>query len=276
MGFDTYVRVHRSRGTQQGFTNHNKFLPDNGFGYAARTASRPASPDRKAHARRDRQPQRAGADRGDPRLGRQRVHVGRVAARCRFATPANTKGTGMPARRSRSRLTTHGVAQRAGFVHLASGGNEAAPPATTTTTNAPRREGRRATTGSNGCEPRPGRALRRRPRSTRTAAASRRRALHPDQPLLVLVVVLFVGVLLRRRAVKRQRARRIGGNARGRRRCAAAASRSSTVVTAPARGSVRRSSRRSACSEAATHIDLTKDEPSGRPHAGPRAAPVRR
>ena len=248
-------------GTQQGITNHNKFLPDNGFSYAGANGFKTGFTQIANHTLV------ATANRN----GRELIAVilGSVDSGytwaaslldAGFATPANTKGTGIRLPDVAVSPYDTRVAQRAGFVHLARGGNEAVPLATTTTTKAPTANAAGNGPGSNGSG-RERASAAASTTSTRTATHHGGGLFTLSNFLLVLVVVLFVAVLLRRRAVKRQRARRI---ARQRARAKAMRSgslpivdgryRTGTRLGPPVESQVR-------VQRGRNYIDLTKDEP---------------
>jgi D-alanyl-D-alanine carboxypeptidase (penicillin-binding protein 5/6) len=255
-------------GTQQGITNHNKFLPDNGFGYAGANGFKTGFTQIASHTLV------ATANR----KGRELIAVilGSVDSGytwaaslldAGFATPANTKGTGIRLPDVAVSPYDTRVAQRAGFVQLARGGSEPPPPATTTTAEAPGANERSANgPGSNGS----GNEVAAAATTTKRTTAHHGHGLFTvSNFLLVLVVMLFIAVLLRRRAVKRQRVRRI---ARQRARAKAMRSgslpivdgryRTGTRLGPPVESQVRVQRGRS-------YIDLTKDEPIRSTARGP-------
>jgi D-alanyl-D-alanine carboxypeptidase len=242
-------------GTPQGITNHNKFLPDNGFSYLGANGFKTgytqiASHTLVATANRD---------------GRQLIAVilGSVDSGytwaaslldAGFETPRNTKGTGI--RLPPVAVSPYGtrIAQRNGFVQLAGGNLSAASVATPTTAKAP--DTKRADVAA----------------TTAPVAASKGGGglLSVKNFLLVVVVLLFIAIMLRRRAVRRQRMRRI---ARQRARAKAMRSGSLPVVDGryragtrlgpPVESQVRVERTRE------NFIDLTKDEPIRSTARGP-------
>ena len=111
-------------------TNHDKFLPDNGFGYEGANGFKTGlHRGRRPHAGRHRQAQRPPVHRGDPRVRRQRLHVGGVAARQVLAEAAGRdNGTTRLPPVAVSPYATR-VAAKAGFTNLAVGtGKLAARP----------------------------------------------------------------------------------------------------------------------------------------------------
>ena len=161
-----------------------------------------------------------------------------------FATPPDTKGTGIKLPDIAVSPYATRVAQRAGFVQLARGATATVPLVTPTTTEPAKSEQPTAAATTTAVTKDDGGGL-----------------LTLSNVLLVLVVVLFVAVLLRRRAVKRQRARRI---ARQRARAKALRSGSLPVVDGryrtgqrlgpPVESQVR-------VKRGPDYIDLTTDEP---------------
>jgi D-alanyl-D-alanine carboxypeptidase len=260
-------------GTPQGLTNHNKFLPDNGFGYAGANGFKTGFTQIASHTLV------ATADRN----GRQLIAVilGSVDSGytwaaslldAGFATPADTKGTGI--KLPPVAVSPYGtrVAQRDGFIQLAGAGKVVTPTGTptgeTTTTKASSVDAlalNRSGGNSSG--------------HTQTAAGTTIAATTTKKHggglftftnfLLVLVIALFVAVLLRRRAVKRQRARRIERQ-RARRKAMRSGSlavvdgryRTGTRLGPPVESQVRVQRGRG-------HLDLTRDDPIRSTARGP-------
>ncbi len=246
-------------GAQQALTNHNKFLPDNGFGFLGANGFKTGFTQIASHTLV------ATANRN----GRQLIAVilGSVDSgytwaasllEAGFGTADNTKGTGirLPAVAVSPYATR--VAQRDSFVQLARG-NVAAPIATTTTTNASgvtpvglKGPGANASGGNQAA-------------ATTTKAVAKKHGgglFTFSHFLLAVVLVLFVAVLLRRRAVKRQRARRI---VRQRARAKAMRSGSLPVVDGRYRTGTRLGPEVESqvrVERTASYIDLTKDDPS--------------
>jgi D-alanyl-D-alanine carboxypeptidase (penicillin-binding protein 5/6) len=249
-------------GTPQGLTNHNKFLPDNGFGYAGANGFKTGFTQIANHTLV------ATADRN----GRQLIAVilGSVDSGytwaaslldAGFAKPRNTKGTGI--KLPDVAVSPYGtrVAQRDGFVQLARGGNGATPLPTTTKPSAAQTPAinapRKAPSSHNAA------AAAAAATTTTVVAASKGGGglLTLSHFLLVVVIVLFFAVLLRRRAVKRQRQRRIE-----RQRARAKAMRSGSLPVVD--GRYRTGTRLGPPVESQVrvqkgrgYIDLTKDEP---------------
>jgi D-alanyl-D-alanine carboxypeptidase len=232
-------------GAPHQLTNHNKFLPEGSYAYLGANGFKTGYTERAGHtlvatANRD---------------GRELIVVilGSVAPGYAwaaslldqgFATPPDTKGTGI--RLPDVAVSPYGtrVAQREGFVRLARGGSGAVPLVTPTTAKPANNEQPAAATTAKAVSKNSGGGL-----------------LTLSNFLLVLMVVLFIAVLLRRRAVKRQRARRI---ARRRARAKALRSGSLPVVDGryrtgqrlgpPVESQVR-------VQRGRNYIDLTRDEP---------------
>jgi D-alanyl-D-alanine carboxypeptidase (penicillin-binding protein 5/6) len=260
-------------GTPQALTNHNKFLPDNGFGYAGANGFKTGYTQIANHTLV------ATADRN----GRQLIAVilGSVDSGytwaaslldAGFATPANTKGTGI--KLPDVAVSPYGtrVAQRDGFVQLARGGNDATPLPTTTTVPAGAGEPAANATSPNA-------PAARAASSHDAAAAAATNVVAASKGggglftlshfLLVVVIMLFVAVLLRRRAVKRQRQRRIE-----RQRARAKAMRSGSLPVVD--GRYRTGTRLGPPVESQVrvqkgrgYIDLTRDEPIRSTARGP-------
>ena len=240
-------------GTVQILTNHNRFLPGGQYAYAGANGFKTGFTQIASHTLV------ATANRN----GRELIAVilGAVDAGYAwaaslldqgFATPANTKGTGI--RLPAVAVSPYGtrVAQREGFVQLARGGSAAVSLAPRTTTKAA---------------------------TTKTASAKQVAAgksshhgaglLTTSHFLLVLVLGLFGAVVLRRRAVRRQRKRRL---ARGRARAKAMRSGSLPVVDGRYRTGTRLGPPvESQVRVERTHsfIDLTKDDPIRSTARGP-------
>ena len=256
-------------GTPQGITNHNKFLPDNGFGYAGSNGFKTGFTQVASHTLV------ATANRN----GRQLIAVilGSVDSGytwaaslldAGFATPANTKGTGikLPA----VAVSPYGtrVAQRDGFVQLAGAGNVSAPTGATTTTKGSSVNAL-VVNGLGGNSAGDKQAT---PATTTKAVTTKHGGglFTFSHFLLVLVVVLFVAVLLRRRAVRRQRGRRIERQ-RARRKAMRSGGlpivdgryRTGTRLGQPVESQVRVQRGRGG------HIDLTRDEPIRSTARGP-------
>jgi D-alanyl-D-alanine carboxypeptidase len=241
-------------GTPQGLTNHNKFLPDNGFGYAGANGFKTGYTQIANHTLV------ATADRN----GRQLIAVilGSVDSGytwaaslldAGFATPANTKGTGI--KLPDVAVSPYGtrVAQRNGFIQLARGTSQATPLPTTTEPAASQTPATNAPSSHN--------AAAAATTTTVVAASKGGGLLTLSHFLLVVVIVLFFAVLLRRRAVKRQRQRRIE-----RQRARAKAMRSGSLPVVD--GRYRTGTRLGPPVESQVrvqkgrgYIDLTKDEP---------------
>jgi D-alanyl-D-alanine carboxypeptidase len=279
-------------GTPQGITNHNKFLPDNGFSYLGANGFKTGYTEIASHtlvatAKRD---------------GRQLIAVilGSVDSGytwaaslldAGFETPKNTKGTGL--KLPPVAVSPYGtrIAQRNGFVELAGGKSAVTPIETTTTAHgaapngagpiAPGTNGSGATGSSNtgssnnssGNNSNGSGDNRAEVAATTKSAAANKGGgglFTFKNFLLVVVVLLFIAVLLRRRAVKRQRMHRI---ARQRARAKAMRSGSLPVVDGryrtgtrlgpPVESQVRIERTR------ANHIDLTRDEPIRSTARGP-------
>jgi D-alanyl-D-alanine carboxypeptidase (penicillin-binding protein 5/6) len=231
-------------GAPHQLTNHDKFLPGSEYGYLGANGFKTGFTQRAGHTLV------ATANRG----GRELIVVilGAVdsgyawAASLldqEFATPRDTKGTGIRLPPVAVSPYATRVAQQAGFVQLARGSRPALPPVTPTSAKPSSRLQSATATSSKATTHRGGGLL------------------SLSHLLLVLVPVLFVAVVLRRRAVRRQRARRI---ARKRARTKAMRSgslpivdgryRTGTRLGPPVESQVRVKRTRS-------YIDLTKDKP---------------
>lgn len=259
-------------GAQQAITNHNKFLPDNGFGFLGANGFKTGFTQIASHTLV------ATANRN----GRQLIAVilGSVDSgytwaasllEAGFGTADNTKGTGI--RLPAVAVSPYGtrVAQRDGFVQLARGGNLATRFDTTTTTN-----GSGVTPvglngpGANGPGANASGGNRAAATTTKSVATRHGGGLFTfSHFLLVVVIVLFVAVLLRRRAVKRQRVRRI---ARQRARAKAMRSGSLPVVDGRYRTGTRLGppvESQVRVQKGRGYIDLTKDDPIRSTGRGP-------
>jgi len=247
-------------GAPHELTNHNKFLPDGSYAYLGANGFKTGFTKRAGHSLV------ATANRG----GRELIVVilGAVDSGYAwaaslldqgFAMPRDTEGTGirLPAVAVSPYATR--LAQREGFVQLASGHKAAPPPETTTTASEPAANG----PDSNGPGPN-GVAAQAAVADTTTKSTTHNGAglLTIGNFLLVLVLALFVAGLLRRRAVKRRRARRIA-NRRLRAKAMRSGSlpvvdgryRTGTRLGPPVESQVR-------VERAGSYIDLTKDEPT--------------
>ncbi len=195
-----------------------------------------------------------------------------------FATPTNTKGTGI--KLPPVAVSPYGtrVAQRDGFVQLAGTGKVATPSGETsaaTTTSKPASVNALAVSRPSGnssgdAETAAGQTNA----GTTTAATTTKKhgggLFTFSHFLLFVVIALFVAVLLRRRAVKRQRVRRIERQ-RARRKAMRSGSlavvdgryRTGTRLGPPVESQVRVQRGRG------SHIDLTKDEPIRSTARGP-------
>ena len=232
-------------GAPHQLTNHNKFLPEGSYAYLGANGFKTGYTERAGHSLV------ATANRD----GRELIVVilGSVAPGYTwaaslldqgFATPPDTKGTGIKLPDVAVSPYATRVAQREGFVRLARGGTAPVPLVTPTITEPAKSEQPTAAATTTAVTKDDGDGL-----------------LTLSNVLLVLVVVLFVAVLLRRRAVKRQRARRI---ARQRARAKALRSGSLPVVDGryrtgqrlgpPVESQVR-------VKRGRNYIDLTTDEP---------------
>ena len=127
--------------------NHNKFLPGNGFGYEGANGFKTGlHRGRRPHARRHRQAQRPPVHRGDPRIVRQRLHVGGVAARQVLAEAGRRDDRHVPAAGRGVAVRRRASPTRPAFANLAVGSTGAALAADDTATPRPRR--RRTTTAA--------------------------------------------------------------------------------------------------------------------------------
>ena len=268
-------------GMHHELTNHDKFLPDNGFGYEGANGFKTGYTEIADHtlvatAKRNGRQCIAVILGGD----RQRLHVGGVAPRRVLAEAARRDHGRAPA--AGRRLAVRHPRRRPRRVHQDRGrqhrrgarGQDARPPPTTAATTPPsprrpaatppaRRDAAHAATRArrsdrtSTCRP-----ARSRPRS---AAHHSGGLLSPLRIAFLLVILLAVGVVLRRRAVKRQRARRI---ARQRARAKAMRSGSLPVVDGRYRTGMRVGPPlESRVRVKRNHIDLTEDEPAPTPTA---------
>jgi serine-type D-Ala-D-Ala carboxypeptidase (penicillin-binding protein 5/6) len=265
-------------GTHHQLTNHDKFLPGNGFGYEGANGFKTGYTEAADHS----------LVATAKRNGRQCIAVilgatdsgytwaASLLDKCWEKPNVATTGVRLPP----VAVSPYGtrLATRAAFTKIAVGSTGAALANTTPTTAAPTTSTRSAATATAARPTTPvphtaGVVATRTPLVTSTIAAQH--AVHHSGGLLspmriafLLVILLAVAVVFRRRAVKRQRARRI---ARQRARAKAMRSGSLPVVDGRYRTGMRVGPPlESRVRVKRTHIDLTEDEPSRDPDRGSR------
>ena len=110
------LRVHRSdRACTTRCTTTTSSCPTTASATSARTGSRPATRELAQHSLvATAEAQRPPVHRGDPRRGRRRLHVGRVAARPVLAEAARSRPRASSSRRSRCRRTRRAPRRRPG------------------------------------------------------------------------------------------------------------------------------------------------------------------
>ncbi len=269
-------------GTHHELTNHDKFLPDNGFGYVGANGFKTGYTELADHT----------LVATAKRNGRQCIAVilgatdsgytwaASLLDECWQKPPVATTGVRLPP----IAVSPYGtrLTARAAFTKLAVGSTGAAlaktaptTPATTPSTTTTVPPAAPATTPHGSNPPKHTAATSATPRSVVTSTISVKRAAHHSGGFLtttriavVFVLLVALAVFLRRRAVRHQRARRI---ARQRARAKAMRSGSLPVVDGRYRTGMRVGPPvESRVRVKRNHIDLTEDDPSRDPGRGSR------